>query len=324
MVIQKMLYVNLFLFGEGAGGDGGGTTAQGEVQGTVPDSTHRGNTGDNSKVVYGKQPVESGSIETNAADVPAAGEQEKGKAQTTSNTMEERRRAYYDLINGEYKDLYTADTQRMIDRRFRETKTMEGQISKQQPVMELLFQRYGVTDGDVDKVAKALEADNSYWSHAAEEAGMTVEQFKELSRLQRENKALMELQQRRQNQDAALQTIQKWTTEAEAMREKYPGFDLNRESENPEFVSLLKSGVPVEHAYRVLHLDEIVNAAVVTSEAMTEKRVVDNVRAKGARPVENGTASQSGFIVKDDVSKLTKKDRADIARRVMRGEMIGF
>ena len=55
-----------------------------------------------------------------------------------------------------------------------------------------------------------------------------------------------------------------------------------------------------------------------------EKQVVDTIRAKGARPAENGTAAQSAFTVKDDVSKLTREDRAEIARRAARGDSISF
>ena len=71
-------------------------------------------------------------------------------------------------------------------------------------------------------------------------------------------------------------------------------------------------------------MDEIVTEAMSTSAAQAEKRVVENVRAKGARPAENGVAAQSGFVVKDDVSKLSRKERAEIARRAMRGETISF
>jgi len=80
----------------------------------------------------------------------------------------------------------------------------------------------------------------------------------------------------------------------------------------------------VEHAYKTIHFDELVSDAMQTSAAVTERRVVNNVRAKGARPKENGTASQSAFQVRDDVSQLSRKERAEIARRVARGEMISF
>ena len=40
------------------------------------------------------------------------------------------------------------------------------------------------------------------------------------------------------------------------------------------------------------------------------------------RPTENGTISQPGSVRKDDPSKWTKADRAEVMRRVARGEKI--
>lgn len=69
-----------------------------------------------------------------------------------------------------------------------------------------------------------------------------------------------------------------------------------------------------------MHFDEIMSA----ERNVTEQAVIQNIRAKGTRPTENGISSQSAFTIKDDVSKLTKADRAAIAKRVARGEIIEF
>ena len=89
-------------------------------------------------------------------------------------------------------------------------------------------------------------------------------------------------------------------------------------------MAMLKTGLPMEHAYKVQHMDELIADARMTTAATVEKATIDNIRAKGARPQENGSSPQSAFTVKDDVSKLTKKDRAEIARRAARGERIEF
>ncbi len=84
---------------------------------------------------------------------------------------------------------------------------------------------------------------------------------------------------------------------------------------------MLRSGVPMEQAYKVMHFDELQEA---TKKAQ-EEAIIANVKAKGTRPVENSTSSPSAsFTTKSDVHKLTKEDRAEIARRVMRGEKISF
>ena len=54
------------------------------------------------------------------------------------------------------------------------------------------------------------------------------------------------------------------------------------------------------------------------------QKIVNGIKAKGSRPTENGVSSGSAAVVKSDVNALTKKDREEIERRVMRGERISF
>ena len=308
--------------GEGAADDGnkGGFQAS-------PAPTRRGKSGGFQNVLFGKQ----GDEPTAAGDEPgpegkaqpsAAGKGKEGDVVTTSNTLEDRRKEFQELVNGEYKDIYTEETQRIIDRRFREARNLEERAAKQQPVIDMLMQRYKIADGDLGKLAAAVENDNAYWSEAAEEAGMSVEQYKQFQKLQRENAALLRAQRMRQNQQAAQQQLQKWYSEGEQVKAVYPDFDLGAESKNPQFISMLKAGVPVQHAYEVIHMDEIKAGVAQSTARQTEKQVVDGIRAKGNRPAENGTSSQSAFTVKDDPHKWTKQDRAEVARRVARGETI--
>ena len=153
---------------------------------------------------------------------------------------------------------------------------------------------------------------------------MDVEQYKKVKTLERDNKQFLSMINSYRGNEAARNQLAQWNTEAEALKEKFPAFDLQAESQNKDFLNLLKSGVPMEHAYKVTHYEEIMQDTIRTTAADTEKKIVENVRAKGARPTENGTASRSSFTVKDDVSKLTKADRAEIARRVTAGERITF
>ena len=328
MKFNDILHVTLDLFDGAAGaaasgaGEGAGSGTHGETQQTSPAATRRGSSGEYSNVKFGKQDQPAAAGDQQAAP-PAAGEETKKQGvETTSDTLEDKRKAFRALVDGEYKDQYTEDTQRIIDRRFRETKNLETQLSQQKPILDMLMQRYKIADGDLGKLTQAIENDNAYWSQAAEEAGMSVEQYKQFQKLQRENAQLLQAQRRSQNQQAAEKQLQKWYQEAEAMKADYPDFDLGRESQDPQFLSMLRSGVPVKLAYEVMHMDEIKSTVAQTTAQQTEKQVVEGIRAKGARPAENGTSSQSGFVVKDDPAKWTKKDRAEIVRRVQRGEQI--
>lgn len=336
MKIMLLPEIRLDLFDGGAaaggtagasasGGQAGDTGAQGETK-AVPASTRRGKSGEYQNVIFGKQAADGsgGAADQQKAQLSDAGRDGKAGVDTTSDTLEARRKAFRDLVNGEYKDVYTEETQRIIDRRFRETKGLEQQVGQYQPVIDMLMQRYKIQDGDLGKLSQAIENDNAYWSQAAEEAGMSVDQYKQFQKLQRENEALLRQQRQQQNSQRAQQQLEQWYGEAQQVRSLYPSFDLNAEVKNPQFLSMLRAGVPVQHAYEVIHMDEIKAGVAALQARATEKQVVDGIRAKGARPRENGTAAQSGFTVKDDVSKLTKAERAEIASRVARGEIIQF
>ena len=236
--------LNLFDGGGAAGGAGAGAAASGDgapgTQGETkasPASTRRGKSGEYQNVIFGKQakPAEAGEGgdpegQQRSSD---AGSDNKPDASTTSNTLEAKRRAFQDLVNGEYKDIYTEETQRIIDRRFRETRNLEQQVGQYQPVIDMLMQRYQIGDGDMGKLSQAIENDDAYWSEAAEEAGMSVEQYKQFQKLQRENEALLRQQRQRQNDQRAQQQLQQWYGEAEQVKGLYPSFDLNAEVKNP-------------------------------------------------------------------------------------------
>lgn len=342
----KLLDINLQLFdgaaagAGGAAGDGASAGAQQDGAGALPKaetnrgrgSSRRARSGEFDNVVFGKQDA----AEPGTTTSPAAGEHGEGNATksgvaTTSDSLEAKRAAFRELIEGEYKDQYTEMFQQAFNRRFKETKGMENSLNAQKPIIDMLMQRYGVADGDMGKLQKALEEDNAYWSEAAEEAGLTVEQFKAMQKLERENAEFKRMRQqqqaeaqRMQGERQAQQKLNQWYADAEKVKEIYPGFDFKAEIANKEFQGLLKAGLPVQKAYEVLHMDEIkVNAARAASQA-TGQQMAAKMKAKAARPTENGTSSQSAVITKSDVHSLTRKERAEIARRVQRGEKIKF
>lgn len=331
MSFKKLLGIRLDLFdGAAAGGEGAGAAADagaaGETNSAVPGNTRRGKSGEYANVKFGKQPetVTTGEAGGQTDNGTSDAGKEKQGVITTSNTLEDRKKAYRDLVNGEYKDLYTEDTQRIINSRFREMKALEQQVGQYQPLIDMLMQRHKIADGDVAKLTAAVENDTAFWSQAAEEAGMSVEQYKQFQKLQRDNAALLKERQRRQGQEAADRQMRAWSTEAEQLKQLYPSFDLTAEAQNPRFLSMLRAGVPVQHAYEVIHMDDIKAGIERMTAQATEKQVVDGIRAKGARPAENGTSSQSAFVTKSDPSKWSKKDRAEVARRVARGETINL
>ena len=112
--------------------------------------------------------------------------------------------------------------------------------------------------------------------------------------------------------------------QAESAKQVYPSFDLRAEMQNPKFVDLLRSNIDVRTAYEVIHKDDIIAGAMQFTAKKVEQNITNKIIANGARPSENGNSSQGASVTKSDVSALTKADRAEIARRVARGEKISF
>lgn len=297
--MRKLLNVNLRLFegaGEGAGGEGTAQAAAGEER----------------AVIYGKQPGEEAQA---AAGMDGTKEEKK-------TDPEERRKQFEELIKGDYKDLFAERMQKVIDGRFKETKTLQEQHEAVRPVVEMLMERYGASD--VKELERAIEEDTGYYEEEAAERGMTVEQLKEMKKLERENAQLMRERQQSMEEERIKEINQKWLMQAEETKAVYPEFDFEAEKANESFANLICRGVDVKAAYEVTHMGELMGVVAQTTAEKTRQATVNNIRARNARPQENGTSKQPGVTVKKDVNKLTAEDRREIARRVARGEIISF
>ena len=156
------------------------------------------------------------------------------------------------------------------------------------------------------------------------EKGITVQQLKEIRRMEKENAELKRQMHEQEAHQSAAKLYSAWLGQAESTKAVYPSFDLDAEMQNPRFIDLLRNNIDVRTAYEVLHKDEIIPAAMQFTAQKVEQQLTQKIIAGGARPIENGIASQSAAQVKSDVSQLTKADRAEINRRVARGEKIRF
>ena len=319
---NALLEAKLQLFADGAAavpaGEAGGaesTLPKAETQ--QAGRSRRSRSGAYDNVVFGKQDAAEEITDSSDAGSTGGGNANQSGVSTTSDALEEKRRAFEELIGGEYKDLYQEKFQQAFNRRFKENKAMEESLNAQKPIMDMLMQKYGVED--VAKLQEAIEQDDSFYEQAAEEAGLTVEQ-----KIERENAEFKRMRQRQQGQQQMQQQLKQWYREAEALKADYPNFDFKTESANRQFLGLLRSGIPVKQAYELIHMDEIKEASARAAAQTASEQMAAKMKSKAARPSENGTSSQSAVIVKSDVSHLSKADRAEIARRVQRGEKITF
>lgn len=315
---KPLATLNLHLFdGEGAADGGAPSAADTAVPEVKADKNPLAN------VKYGKQ----------TEPAPQEGPQKKEpETRVTSDTEEARKAEFERLIKGDYKDLFDARVQQNINARFKETeqlKTKAAQVDALSPVLDILSSKYGVDSSDTQALAKAIQEDDSYYEEEALQKGLSVEQLKYMKRMERENaefKRVAQEQQRRQNAD---KIFAQWTQQSDAVKQIYPSFDLQTECSHAEtgsrFLALLKSGVDVKTAYEVIHKDDIMGGAMQYTAQMIQQKTVNDIRARGMRPSENGAGGAgAAAIVKKDPSKLTNKDLAEISRRVRAGERIEF
>jgi hypothetical protein len=301
------MILNLQLFGEGTGGGDGGTGAEG------------------AKGVTATAAMSQKGAKNPLADVKYGIQEETTPAAEVNQTATEDRNARFEaLIKGEFKDLYDAKMQDTIQKRLKGTKETVDKYNSLTPTLEMLAKKYGVDPADIEGLNKAIEEDDSYYEEEALEKNMSVKQLKEIKKIERENADLRRQMQEQERQENANRLYSTWMKQSEAMKNVYPSFDLRTELQNPRFADLLRSNVDVRTAYEVLHKDEIIPAAMQFTAKTVEQKLTNKIIANGARPVENGNSSQGATVVKSDVSQLSKADRAEIIRRVQRGEKIKF
>ena len=301
--------LNLQLFD---GDDGAGAT------GGAVSSSDAGNTRANplADVVYGKQPTAEQAETQDAAETTTS--------EPAAEKPEDKQAAFEKLIREKYKEQFAARTQSIIDKRFKESKQLEEQLGKARPILDMLAQKYGVDPGDLEKLSSAIEEDDSYYEDEATRRGLTVQQLKEMKRIERENETLRRNAQEKDRREEAERVYADWVRQGDELKSVYPTFDLQTECQNDQFVGLLRSNIDVRTAYEVVHRDEILGGAMQYAVQQASQKIVNGIKAKGSRPTENGVSSGSAAVVKSDVNALTKKDREEIERRVMRGERISF
>ena len=297
--------LNLQLFAEGAG-DGGTAEGQGVMAGAA--SQQKGVNNPLADVKYG--------IQEEAAPV--------AEVQNNPTAVVDRNAEFERLIKGEYKDLYDARMQDTIQKRLKSSKETVDKYNALTPTLEMLAQKYGVDIGDIEALNKAIQEDDSYYEEEALEKGISVQQLKEIRKMERENAALKAQMDEAKRQENGKKLYAAWMQQAEEAKKIYPSFDIRTEMNNPKFVDLLRSNIDVRTAYEVLHKDDIIRGAMQFTAQTVESKIAKKIASNGARPAENGMNSQSAAVVKSDVSQLSKADRAEIIRRVQRGEKIRF
>jgi uncharacterized protein YsxB (DUF464 family) len=253
--------------------------------------------------------------------------EEKGEGKTKS--PEERRKAFGELLRGEYADLTEELMQNAVTeaaRRLEASPAMKG-------LMQALQEKYGTDANDLVALTEAVRTgavkDDAYYEKLAMEKGVSTRTARELDKLESQNKHLTEQQQmiqqmeRQRVQQARIAELQAgWDREAEQLKAQYPDFNMAEVLANPEVEKMMRSGVSMTNAYRSAYFDHILKQQQAATARQVEQGVVNRMQQRNARPGENGTRPGGAVQTKIDVSHMSRKEMEEMEKRVMRGEVI--
>lgn len=259
--------------------------------------------------------------QTGEAQAPAEAQATNTQEQAAADPKA-RAQAYREMTRGEYKDLYDADVQRIVQQRLRSAKGAEESLGKIQTGIDLLKKAYGTED--LDALNKAIMDDGRFYEQEAMKRGMDVETFKQLTQKDVQLEAMKRAQAEAREREEQARQVMAWRAQETELKKTFPDFDLETEidASGGELFQMLRRGVSLEHAYLALHMDDIVGSTVQSAMQRGAQKTLESVRANGLRPAENGNGDGPGVKQAVDLSKLTPQQMRDIERRLMRGEVI--
>lgn len=226
------------------------------------------------------------------------------------------------LIKGKYKAQYDARFQQGINARHKDYMQNKQQLESLNPMLDMLKEKYGVSD--VKDLQKAIMNDDSYYEEEAMERGLTVEQLKYMKQMERENKAYKAREQESIQEQMQREKIEGWLRQEAQFKQKAPDFSLREELANPEFERLLAAGVNVETAFNVIHQDEIMSGAMNYTAKKAVEKTVNDIKARGMRPSENGLGTTATEPKRKTVGEMTGEEILEMANKAKKGEKISF
>ena len=220
---------------------------------------------------------------------------------------------------------YNQELQKLIKARLRESGAYKDAMEALDPALTLLARQYGIDPEkkDYKALAQKITDDDHYYETKAMETGDSVETVKKLEQQEAElnrfrRQEALNLEEQKINRHFASLEQQ-----GEALKSKFPGFDLRAELQNPVFARMTApdSGLTVEDAYYAVHRAEIQSAQAKVIADQTAKQMANSIRSNAARPDESGSR-QGSSTVSFDYSKASRQQREELKRRIRSGERI--
>lgn len=277
----------------------------------------------------GGSPLKEGASGSESDPAEAEKHQEPAKEPKAEKTPEERRRAFGEMVQGEYSDVFQEMMQRAIDKAT-ENIRQNPQVAR---LTQALANAYGVDTDDMDGLIEAVEngrvKDEKYYEDLAQQRGVNVKTARELDKMESDlkrsntrNAQLQAMQQEATRQQRVSQIQAQWEAQAAQLKTQYPDFELQEVLANEQVADLMRRGVSLPDAYRAAYFDHIMQQATAQTAQKVEQGVAARIQQRAGRPGENGTRPGGAVTTHVDVASMSRRQLEDLERRARRGEKI--
>ena len=197
----------------------------------------------------GGSPLKEGASGSESDPAEAEKHQEPAKEPKAEKTPEERRRAFGEMVQGEYSDVFQEMMQRAIDKAT-ENIRQNPQVAR---LTQALANAYGVDTDDMDGLIEAVEngrvKDEKYYEDLAQQRGVSVKTARELDKMESDlkrsntrNAQLQAMQQEATRQQRVSQIQAQWEAQAAQLKTQYPDFELQEVLANEQVADLMRRG----------------------------------------------------------------------------------
>lgn len=277
----------------------------------------------------GGSPLKEGASGSESDPAEAEKHQEPAKEPKAEKTPEERRRAFGEMVQGEYSDVFQEMMQRAIDKAT-ENIRQNPQVAR---LTQALANAYGVDTDDMDGLIEAVEngrvKDEKHYEDLAQQRGVSVKTARELDKMESDlkrsntrNAQLQAMQQEATRQQRVSQIQAQWEAQAAQLKTQYPDFELQEVLANEQVADLMRRGVSLPDAYRAAYFDHIMQQATAQTAQKVEQGVAARIQQRAGRPGENGTRPGGAVTTHVDVASMSRRQLEDLERRARRGEKI--
>ena len=314
--MRILRWLNLQLFGEGdgsTGGEGGNsvTNSDGDGQAAlralgVPEEKLKGR-----KFNLPKQ-TEQGQVDSANAGNPAAPE---GASKPPGAAP--AKASWDDLMEDPE---YNRAMQNTVQAAIRKNKGAAENLGKLAPAIELMCRKYGLDpeNPDYDALNTAVSGDGSYYEELALEMGVPVATAMQIDQKNRDDARNQRIEAANLEEQRLMKHFNSMVSQGEQLKALYPGFDLQTELQNPQFMRLTSPDMPfsVQDAYEIVHREELNQARTQAAVQITQQQMSNAIRSGSMRPVENGTGSKAPSQAKPmSMDQLSHAQQMDLIRR---------